>query len=86
MIREYIQGKYFENEDAEKLWVNAKLSADLTHTYGKKAIMALAVRGVGPATAFPILAKMHRDLDSFFEDLLEAKKTWLRTREYWNDI
>ena len=86
VIREYIQGKYFENEDAEKLWVNAKLSADLTHTYGKKAIMALAVRGVGPATAFPILAKMHRDLDSFFEDLLEAKKTWLRTREYWNDI
>lgn len=84
VVRGFIKGIYFKDSEDEKLWVNAKLSADLTNTYGRKAIMALAVRGVGPATAFPILAKMHRNLDDFFNDLLEAKKTWLRTRDFWD--
>jgi ATP-dependent Lhr-like helicase len=52
-------------------------------SYGKKAIVALKVRGVGPETAFRILGKMHSREEEFYMDLLKVKIQYLRTREYW---
>jgi ATP-dependent Lhr-like helicase len=73
------------NEEELKELTNARRTADLVLSYGKKAVVALEVKGVGPETAFRILGKMHPKEDEFYMDLLKAKIQYLRTREYWED-
>jgi ATP-dependent Lhr-like helicase len=63
----------------------ARRKADLVLSYGKNAIRALKIKGVGPETASRVLGKMHPNEDEFYLDLLKAKIQFLRTREYWND-
>ncbi len=63
----------------------ARRKADLILSYGKNAIGALEVKGVGPETASRILGKMHPSEDEFYLDLIKAKIQFLRTREFWND-
>jgi ATP-dependent Lhr-like helicase len=62
----------------------ARRKADLILSYGKDAVRALQVKGVGPETASRILGKMHPEEDKFYMDLLKAKIQFLRTREYWD--
>jgi ATP-dependent Lhr-like helicase len=73
------------SEDELKELTRARRTADLILSYGKKAITALEVKGVGPETASRILGKMHAKEDEFYMDLLRAKIQYLRTREYWDD-
>lgn len=77
------EGKELTPEDLKEL-SNARRKADLILSYGKQAVRALQVKGVGPETASRILGKMHPDDDSFYMDLLKAKVQYLRTREYWD--
>ncbi|MEM3422723.1 MAG: DEAD/DEAH box helicase [Candidatus Bilamarchaeaceae archaeon] len=60
-----------------------ELSAALIQTYGKKALIALSVYGIGPVTAERILARLHKDENSFYLDLIEAQKTFVKTKKYW---
>ncbi len=62
---------------------DARRKADLILSYGKQAIQALQVKGVGVETASRILGKMHPIDDEFYMDLLKAKIQYLRTREFW---
>jgi ATP-dependent Lhr-like helicase len=78
------EGKELAEEELKDL-THARRTADLVLSYGKKAIIALEVKGVGPETAFRILGKMHPKEDEFYMDLLKAKIQYLRTREYWED-
>ncbi|MGW8289069.1 MAG: hypothetical protein ACWGNP_02240, partial [Candidatus Bathyarchaeia archaeon] len=71
-------------EELKKL-SQARRKADLILSYGKNAIRALEVKGVGPETASRILGKMHPNESEFYLDLLKAKIQFLRTREFWND-
>ena len=73
------------SEEELKELSNARRTADLTLSYGKKAIIALEVKGVGSETASRVLGKMHPREDEFYMDLLKAKIQYLRTREYWED-
>ncbi|MBI2079570.1 DEAD/DEAH box helicase [Candidatus Micrarchaeota archaeon] len=57
--------------------------AGLIRTYGKKAVISLASYGVGAQTADRILRKLHRDEDSFYWDLIEAQKTFVKNKKYW---
>jgi ATP-dependent Lhr-like helicase len=77
------KGKELTPEELKEL-SNARRKADLILSYGKQAVRALQVKGVGPETASRILGKMHPDDDSFYMDLLKAKVQYLRTREYWD--
>jgi ATP-dependent Lhr-like helicase len=72
-------------EDELKELTHARREADLTLSYGKKAVVAMEVKGVGPETASRILGKMHMKEDEFYMDLLKAKIQYLRTRGYWED-
>jgi len=76
------EGKELTEEELKDL-AHARRTADLILSYGKKAIIALEVKGVGPETAFRILGKMHPKEEEFYMDLLKAKIQYLRTREYW---
>ncbi len=75
-----------EMNDAERDTLSkGRRTADLVLSYGRKAILAMSVYGVGPQTAAKILAKMHDDEESFFKDLLEAKLKFITTRPYWGN-
>ncbi len=76
------EGKELNPEELKEL-SNARRKADLILSYGKQAIRALQVKGVGPETASRILGKMHPDEQQFYLDLIKAKIQYLRTREFW---
>jgi len=84
ILKKRRENKELTEEDIKEL-ANARRAADLILSYGKKAIIALETKGVGPETAFRILGKMHPKEDEFYMDLLKAKIQYLRTREYWED-
>ena len=77
------EGKELTPEELKDL-SNARRKADLILSYGKQAVRALQVKGVGPETASRILGKMHPEEDKFYMDLLKAKVQYLRTREFWD--
>jgi ATP-dependent Lhr-like helicase len=86
-LKEYLQmrrkGEALSDEELKEL-SQARRKADLILSYGKQAVQALEVKGVGPETASRILGKMHPKEDEFFLDLLKAKIQFLRTREFWD--
>jgi ATP-dependent Lhr-like helicase len=84
LLKKRREAKEFSEEELKEL-TNARRTADLVLSYGKKALIALEVKGVGPETAFRILGKMHPDESEFYMDLLKAKIQYLRTREFWDD-
>jgi ATP-dependent Lhr-like helicase len=77
-------GKELKEEELREL-TQARRAADLVLSYGRKAITALEVKGVGPETASRILGKMHSKEEEFFMDLLRAKIQYLRTRQFWEE-
>jgi len=85
VLKKRREGKELVEEELKDL-THARRTADLILSYGKKAIIALEVRGVGPETAFRILGKMHAKEEEFYMDLLKAKIQYLRTREYWENM
>jgi len=73
------------NEEEVKELSNVRRTADLVLSYGKQAIVALEVKGIGPETASRILGKMLVNEEDFYLELLKAKIQFLKTRQYWND-
>jgi ATP-dependent Lhr-like helicase len=81
-LRKRREGRELSEDELKEL-TSARRKADLILSYGKKAITALEVKGVGPETASRILGKMHSKEDEFYMDLLKAKIHYLKTRQYW---
>jgi ATP-dependent Lhr-like helicase len=73
------------DENDQKALMKARRSADLVIAYGKKAVIAQSVYGIGPQTASRVLSKMHENDEEFYKDLLEAKLQFITTRPYWNN-
>jgi len=82
ILKRRLKGEELSSEELEQL-IHARRTADLVLSYGKKALIALQVKGVGPETAFRILGKMHHKEEDFYMDLLRAKIQYLRTKPYW---
>jgi ATP-dependent Lhr-like helicase len=73
------------DENEQKALTGARRSADLVIAYGKRAVIAQSVYGIGPQTASRVLSKMHESDDEFYKDLLEAKLQFIATRPFWNN-
>jgi ATP-dependent Lhr-like helicase len=84
ILRKRRDGKTLTEEELREI-SHARRTADLILSYGRKAVIALKVKGVGPETAFRILGKMHPSEEEFYMDLLKAKIQYLKTREFWED-
>ncbi len=57
-------------------------SAELIKEYGKRAVVAMAVEGIGSLTASRILSKpLHEE--EFWLALLDAEREYFRTRMFW---
>jgi len=72
-------------EDEQRVVSGTRRNADIVLSYGKRGVIALSIRGIGPQTASRILAKMHTNEDDFYKDLLESKIHYLETRRFWDD-
>ncbi|MCE5295497.1 MAG: DEAD/DEAH box helicase [Euryarchaeota archaeon] len=59
-------------------------SASLVSTKGKKAMVALAGRGVGPDTAARVLSSFQQDEDDFLRDILAAEINYAKTKRFWD--
>ena len=58
-------------------------TSNLIIVYGRRAIEALSVRGIGPRSATRILAKMYNTRKDFLKELLNAERTYIKTRRFW---
>ena len=72
------------NEEETKLLKKLYKNANLVMAHGKKALMALVGRGIGPDTAGRILARYHIEEYEFLKDLLEAEVNYARTKRFWD--
>ena len=84
LLKRRQEGEELTPEELNEL-IYARRTADLILSYGKKAIVALQIKGVGPETAFRILGRMHPNDDDFYMDLLKAKIQYLRTKPFWQE-
>jgi ATP-dependent Lhr-like helicase len=71
-------------DEEQRILVTIRRHADIVLSYGKKGVMALQVYGIGPQTAARVLSKMHYTEEEFFNDLLEAKLLFIKTRRFWD--
>jgi len=83
-ILEKKRGGHPLKDDERETLSRARRSADLVLSYGRRAVVAQCVYGIGPQTASRILARMHDDDKSFYKDLLEAKLRFITTRQFWD--
>ena len=72
-------------EEERNTLTQGRKSADLVLSYGRKAVEALMVRGVGPVTSYQVLSRMHQDERALYSDLLKAKIQYMKTRQYWDN-
>jgi ATP-dependent Lhr-like helicase len=73
-----------KEKSGEEQAVEARLlrNANIVLSGGKKAVLALAAKGVGPEIASRILATLTEG-DAFFREILKAERNYIRTHRYW---
>jgi ATP-dependent Lhr-like helicase len=84
LLKRRQDGKKLTPEELDEL-IYSRRTADLILSHGKRAIVALQVKGVGPETAFRILGRMHPNEDDFYMDIMRAKIQYLRTKPFWGE-
>jgi len=87
-VRESLERKRMKialSEDEAKQLARVRQTADLVAVYGKRAVIAQSIYGIGPQTAAKILAKMHEDDAALFSDLFDAKLKYITTRQFWDE-
>jgi ATP-dependent helicase Lhr and Lhr-like helicase len=57
-------------------------NANIVLSSGKKAVIALSARGVGPENTSRILATMTEG-DAFYREILKAERSFIQTHRYW---
>jgi ATP-dependent Lhr-like helicase len=72
------------NEEQRKELRRIYKNANLVMSYGRRAVIALVARGVGPDTAARILAKQYSEEDEFLRDILAAEIMYARTKKFWD--
>jgi ATP-dependent Lhr-like helicase len=84
LLRKWREGEELFGDDQDQL-IHGRKTADMVLSYGRKAVEALMVYGVGPVTSYQVLSRMHRSEEEFYKDLLKAKIQYMKTRQYWAD-
>ncbi|MBI0584581.1 MAG: DEAD/DEAH box helicase [Methanomassiliicoccus sp.] len=59
-------------------------NASLVREHGRRAMLTLAGRGIGPDTADRVLSSFYDDEDEFLRDILSAELTYARTKRFWD--
>ena len=74
-----------KNKSGEERATEQRLlrNANIVLSSGKKAVIALSARGVGPENASRILATL-ADGDAFYREILRAERNFIQTHRYWS--
>jgi len=72
-----------KSEEQVEMTQRAHKSASLVQSHGKKAVIALTARGVGPTNAARIINKWREDEDDFYRDILTREREYARTKAFW---
>jgi len=83
IVKKWKENKGKLTKEERKLIKNLQKSAIVFLNYGKKGIVALAGRGIGPYTALKIL-RSSRNREELIQNIIKAENNYLRTREYWD--
>jgi ATP-dependent Lhr-like helicase len=81
-VKKKLEGKALKSEEQGR-YERVKKTSDLIIVHGKKAIRAMATRGVGATTAKRILRQMHPTDKDFLKSLLKAERTYIKNKKYW---
>lgn len=81
-LKKSARGEKLKGEEP-KMVDRARHMADLVLTYGKRAVVALSGRGIGPKVASRILRREYREESDFYREILRAERTFARTRRFW---
>ncbi|WP_135535124.1 DEAD/DEAH box helicase [Halostella pelagica] len=73
-----------KDEEQEKQTERAYRAGSLVQAHGKRAVVALAARGVGPHNAARIINKLRDDEDAFYRDILSQERQYARTQSFWD--
>ncbi|MXR20241.1 DEAD/DEAH box helicase [Halobacterium bonnevillei] len=69
-----------EQEDrTERVFRNASI----VQSHGKKAVIALSARGVGPRNAARVINRHRENEADFYRDILEREREYARTKAFW---
>ncbi len=83
VLRRWRRGAKLSKEESEVVR-DAQKSAILVMSYGKRALLCLAGRGVGPTVAARILS-LEKGEEELVREIARAEVEYLRTREYWRE-
>ncbi|WP_257297803.1 DEAD/DEAH box helicase [Haloarchaeobius sp. FL176] len=72
-----------KDEEQEHKTERAYQAAGLVQSHGKRAVIALAARGVGPTNAARVINKLREDEQAFYRDLLAQEREYARTQSFW---
>ncbi|MGY5875578.1 MAG: DEAD/DEAH box helicase [Candidatus Thorarchaeota archaeon] len=82
IVRKRVAGKLLTKEE-EKEYYARSLTATLVSSYGKRALIVLAGRGIGPQTASRILRPGLTERLDILREIAKAEMEYARTRPYW---
>ncbi|MEM4134147.1 MAG: DEAD/DEAH box helicase [Candidatus Micrarchaeia archaeon] len=81
-IRKLLKKKRLNSE--EKSWrEKLERSAAIISASGRNGVITLSTYGIGPTKASFILSRPYKTEDEFYAALLEAQKTFIRTKRFW---
>jgi len=72
-----------KDDEQQRRTERAYRAASLVQSHGKRAVIALAARGVGPHNAARIINKLREDEEEFYRDILTREREYARTRSFW---
>ncbi len=72
------------DDEAEKQTERAYRAASLVQSHGKKAVIALAARGVGPRNAAYVINNHRENEEDFYRDILERERNYAKTNSFWD--
>ena len=73
-----------KDDEQRKQTERAYRSASLVQSHGKKAVIALAARGVGPHNAALVINNHREDEDDFYRDILKRERQYAKTKSFWD--
>lgn len=79
--REIIKKKRLSKKEEKKM-LELSRNSELVREFGKRAVIAMAVTGIGSQTAARILRVPYND-EEFWRALLDAERDYYRTKMFW---
>ncbi len=73
-----------KDDSQRELTARAVRRANLVQSHGKKAVIALSGRGVGPQNAARIINRHRENETDFYRDILEREREYARTQSFWD--